>query len=128
MGIMDTRYPAYIVKTGRDGRLINQLRRLEPDRKKGIIVRQESGFGLFGEIERTIRPKEIICLKKGQSSRSGICAEDDLYICVIDDADKETVFRFTMNVHWSAMRKYLEKYIKRQPGKIHKETLKNKKD
>ena len=51
MGIMDTRYPAYIVKTGRDGRLINQLRRLEPDRKKGIIVRQESGFGLFGEIE-----------------------------------------------------------------------------
>ena len=96
MGIMDTRYPAYIVKTGRDGRLINQLRRL-----------------LFGEIERTIRPKEIICLKKGQSSRSGICAEDDLYICVIDDADKETVFRFTMNVHWSAMRKYLEKYIKR---------------
>lgn len=46
---MDTRYPAYIVKTGRDGRLINQLRRLEPDRKKGIIVRQESGFGLFGE-------------------------------------------------------------------------------
>ena len=113
MGIMDTRYPAYIVKTGRDGRLINQLRRLEPDRKKGIIVRQESGFGLFREIERTIRPKEIICLKKGQSSRSGICAEDDLYICVIDDADKETVFRFTMNVHWSAMRKYLEKYIKR---------------
>lgn len=113
MGIMDTRYPAYIVKTGRDGRLINQLRRLEPDRKKGIIVRQESGFGLFGEIERMIRPKEITCLKKGQSSRSGICAEDDLYICVIDDADKETVFRFTMNVHWSAMRKYLEKYIKR---------------
>ena len=31
MGIMDTRYPAYIVKTGRDGRLINQLRRLEPE-------------------------------------------------------------------------------------------------
>ena len=112
MGIMDTRYPAYIVKTGRDGRLINQLRRLEPDRKKGIIVRQESGFGLFGEIERTIRPKEITCLKKGQSSRSGICAEDE---------------RGQRN----GVSFYHECPLERNakiPGKIHKETLKNKKD
>ena len=114
MGIMDTRYPAYEVKIGRDGKTVNRLRRLEPDRKKGIVVRLESGFGLFGEVERIIRPKDFTCLKKGESSRSGICAEDDLYICVIDEADKETVFRFTMNVHWSAMRKYLEKYKKRR--------------
>lgn len=113
MGIMDTRYPAYEVKTGHGGKVMNRLRRLEPDKRKGIVVRQESGFGLFGEVERIIRPKSYTCLKKGECSRSGICAEDDLYLCVTDENDKEIVFRFTMNVHWSAMRKYLEKYIKR---------------
>lgn len=113
MGIMDTRYPAYEVKTGHGGNVVNHLRRLEPDRKKGVIVRFESGFGLFGEVERTICPTEYICLKKGECSRSGICAEDDMYICITDKDGKETVFRFTMNVHWNAMRKYLNKYIQR---------------
>ena len=113
MGIMDTRYPAYEVKAGHNGKIINKLRRLEPDRKKGIVVRMDSNFGFFGEVERIIRVKSFTCLKQGESSRSGICAEDDLYICVIGEDDKETVFRFTMKVHWSAMRKYLEKYIKR---------------
>ena len=44
MGIMDTRYPAYEVKSGHSGKIVNRLRRLEPDRKKGIVVRLESGF------------------------------------------------------------------------------------
>lgn len=114
MGIMDTRYPAYEVKSGHSGKIVNRLRRLEPDRKKGIVVRLESGFGLFGEVERIIRPKAYKSLKKGEYSGSGICAEDDLYISVTDEDDRETVFRFTMNVHWSAMRKYLKKYIERQ--------------
>ena len=35
-------------------------------------------------------------------------------VSVTDEDDRETVFRFTMNVHWSAMRKYLKKYIERQ--------------
>ena len=87
MGIMDTRYPAYEVKSGHSGKIVNRLRRLEPDRKKGIVVRLESGFGLFGEVERIIRPKAYKCLKKGE---------------------------YSMNVHWSAMRKYLKKYIERQ--------------
>lgn len=114
MGIMDTRYPAYEVRVGHNGKIINKLRRLEPDRRKGIVVRMDSSFGLFGEVERIIRVKKYLCLKHGESSRSGICAEDDLYICVTDEDDQETVFRFTMRVHWSPMRKYLEKYVKRQ--------------
>lgn len=113
MGIMDTRYPAYEVRTGHGGKVVNRLRRLEPDKRKGIVVRLESGFGLFGEVERIICPKAYTCLKKGEYSLSGICAEDDMYICVTDEKGKETVFRFTMNVHWNAMRKYLKKYIQK---------------
>ena len=33
MGIMDTRYPAYEVKSGHSGKIVNRLRRLEPDRR-----------------------------------------------------------------------------------------------
>lgn len=113
MGFMDTRYPAYEVKIGHGGKIISRLRRLELDRRKGIIVRLESSFGLFGEVERIIRVKDYLCLQKGEYSKSGICAEDDLYICVTDEDGKETVFRFTMKVHWSVMKKYLEKYEKK---------------
>ena len=80
---------------------------------KGIVVRQESNFGLFGDVEKTIRVKSYSCLNEGEYSKTGICAENNLYVCVVDEKDKETVFRFTTPGHFNVMKKYLTKYIKR---------------
>ena len=113
MGIMDTRYPAYEVKKGHTGKPLYYLRRLEADRSKGLVVRQDSKFGLFGEVEKIIQVKSYTRLNEGEYTRSGICAENNLYLSVVDENDKETVYRFTMASHLNVIEKYLSKYTKK---------------
>ena len=113
MGIMDTRYPAYEVRKSADGTMKNFLRRLELDKKNGIVVRLDSKYGLFGAVDRIIKVQSYRCLEAGQCSKNGIKAENDLYVCVTDEKGKETVFRFTMDMHYKVRKKYLVKYEKR---------------
>ncbi len=115
---MDTRYPAYEVLKGKDGKISYMLYRLEPDRSKGLIIRENSRFGLFGEITHIIQPKDYKILKNGQTSRSGITAESDLYLCITDEQKKERVYRFTSSGHLRVIGKYLEKYLKRHHNSL----------